>query len=119
MFLEIRTYRLKPGTLVEFVRLMREESLPLHAKQGIMVVDHGASVVDDDGHEYAYLIRAFASLAERESQEEAFYAGDEWRSGPREAIIACIASYHTVVLEASDEAIRALQMAGPLERNRR
>ncbi len=102
VYLEIRTYRLKPGMLTEFVRLMGEEAVPLMAKQGITVVDYGASAVDDDGHEYAYLTRAFASLAERESQEEAFYAGDVWRHGPREAVIACIASYHTVVFEAAD-----------------
>lgn len=89
--------------LAEFVRLMGEEAVPVMAKQDMTVVDYGASAVDDDGHEYAYLIRAFASLTERESQEEAFYAGDEWRHGPREAIIACIASYHTVVFKATDE----------------
>lgn len=108
MILEIRTYRLKPGTAEEFVRLMREESLPLLAKAGIRVVAAGRSLVTEDGHDEAYLIRAFPSLAEREGQEAAFYGGSAWRDGPREAVLACIESYHTIVLEVAADAVDAL-----------
>ena len=109
MILEIRTYRLKPGTRDEFVRLMREESLPLLKKWGVDVVDAGASLVAEDGAEEAYLVRAFSSIEEREKQEAAFYGSDEWRRGPREAVISRIESYHTIVIEASAEAVRALR----------
>lgn len=109
MIMEIRTYRLKPGTREEFVRVMRDESIPLLAKSGIDVVDHGASLADEDGHEEAYLIRAFPSLQARDTQEEAFYGSPEWRQGPREAIVSRIESYHTIVIEASEEAVRALR----------
>lgn len=106
--LEIRTYRLKPGTRDEFVRVMRDESLPLLTEFGIRVVDAGPSLVDEDGHEEAYLIRAFDSLAHRDEQEEAFYGSDAWRSGPREAIVSRIDTYHTIVVEVPDAAIAAL-----------
>ena len=109
MILEIRTYRLKPGTRDEFVRLMREESLPLLKKWGVDVVDAGASLVAEDGAEEAYLIRAFSSIAEREQQEAAFYRSDEWRRGPRDAVLSRIESYHTIVIVASADAIRALR----------
>jgi len=109
MIVEIRTYRLKPGTRDEFVRVMREESVPLLAKHGIATLDCGASLVDEEGHEEAYLIRAFASLDERSQQEDSFYGGDAWRSGPREAIVSRIESYHTIVVEASAEAVHALK----------
>jgi hypothetical protein len=49
-----------------------------------------------------YLIRAFASLEEHGEQEEMFYGSDAWRRGPREAIVALIDSYHTIVIEVSD-----------------
>jgi NIPSNAP len=107
VIIEIRTYRLKPGTGAEFVRVMGEESVPLE-KSGIRVVDCGASLVAEDGQEEAYLIRAFASLAAHREQEEAFYGGDAWRLGPREAIVSRIESYHTIVLEGSEEAVQAL-----------
>lgn len=107
-FLEIRTYRLKPGTRDEFVRVMREEAVPLLAAFGIRVVDCGPSVVDEDGVEEAYLLRRFASLAERDEQEEAFYSSDAWHSGPREGIVSRIEAYHTIVIETSDDAVTHL-----------
>src|SRR5690606_15311519 len=70
VILEIRTYRLKPGTTEEFVRLMREESMPLLEKFGIRVVRYGASLAAEDGNEEAYLIRAFTSLEAHREQEE-------------------------------------------------
>ncbi|HZE37925.1 MAG TPA: NIPSNAP family protein [Stackebrandtia sp.] len=109
MILEIRTYRLKPGTREEFVRVMRQESIPLLAAHGIAVVDCGASLFDEDGFEEAYLMRSFASLEQRDAQEEAFYSSPQWRQGPREAILSRIESYHTVVMEASDAAVAALR----------
>jgi hypothetical protein len=107
--MEIRTYRLRAGSREEFVRVMRAEAVPLLRRHGITVVDSGGSLVDEDGVEEAYLIRAFGSRADREEQEESFYSSDDWHSGPREAILSRIESYHTVVLEVSEEAVRALQ----------
>ncbi|WP_446219763.1 NIPSNAP family protein [Micromonospora sp. IBHARD004] len=109
MILEIRTYRLKPGTIDEFVRLMRQEAAPLLARFGIRVVAAGASLVREDGHEEAYLIRAFPSLAVRDEREEAFYGSDAWRDGPREAILSRIESYHTVVLETAEQSVDVLR----------
>lgn len=105
--LEIRTYRLKPGTRDEFLRVMREDALPLLQEYGIRVPDYGRSLVDEDGHEEAYLIRAFTSLAERDGQEELFYGSDAWREGPREAIVSRIESYHTIVIEVPEAAVEA------------
>jgi len=101
VIVEIRTYRLKPGTGGEFVRVMREESVPLLEQAGIRVVDCGMSLVSEGGHEEAYLIRTFASLEEHRVQEEAFYSSDAWRHGPREAIVSRIESCHSIVLDAS------------------
>lgn len=106
--LEIRTYRLKPGTGREFVRMMRDESLPLLADAGIRVVAAGPSLVVEDGHEEAYLMRAFPSMEARDAQEAAFYASSAWRDGPREAILACIESYHTIVMDVPAQAVDAL-----------
>jgi hypothetical protein len=105
--LEIRTYRLKPGTRDEFVRVMREQARPLLLEFGINVIDCGPSLVDEDGAQEAYLIRSFASVEEREAQETAFYGSDKWRDGPREAIVSRIENYHTVVVAAPDELLAA------------
>jgi hypothetical protein len=109
VILEIRTYRLKPGTGEEFVRVMREEARPLLAEFGIDVVDGGLSLVAEGGAEEAYLIRAFPSLDARDEQEERFYGSEAWRSGPRDAVLSRIETYHTVVLEVPDHAVAALR----------
>lgn len=78
---------------------------PLLERHGIDVVCHGPSIEDA---EHYVLLRAFGSVDEREAQEEAFYEGDEWRSGPREGILELIETYHTVVLRSTSEAVRTL-----------
>jgi hypothetical protein len=114
VILEIRTYRLCPGTTAEFVQVMRERCLPLLAAAGIRVVGCGASLVAEDGREDAYLIPAFGSVAQRDSQEEAFYGSDAWRQGPREAVLSRIETYHTVVIDTSAAAVEAMSGTGCL-----
>lgn len=101
--LEIRTYRIREGRRDEFGRRM-SAAVPMLERYGIHVVGHGPSLADE---EHYVLLRSFASLAEREQQEQRFYDGDEWRSGPREGIMELIGTYHTVVLRSTPEAMRA------------
>ncbi|MDF8265382.1 NIPSNAP family protein [Luteipulveratus flavus] len=108
MLLEIRTYRLHPGTAEEFVGVMREQAFPLLEQHGIRVVRAERSLTSEDGHDEACLIRAFASAEERHFLETSFYSSEAWRTGPREAILSRIESYHTVVLDVSAEAVDAL-----------
>jgi hypothetical protein len=112
VILEFRTYRLKPGTGEEFVRVMKQESEPLQAAAGIEVLDTGVSLVAEEGHTEAYLIRAFTDLSTYKQLEDDFYAGKAWRDGPREAIVSKIESYHTIVLEADAQTVAALDKRG-------
>ncbi len=92
---EIRTYTLGAGTGAAFHRLVVEESIPMLERWEVEVVAFGPSL--DDGDSY-YLIRAYASLAELQRSQDAFYGSDEWRQGPREAIVSLIESSISVVL---------------------
>ena len=94
---EIRTYELRAGTGAEFHRLVVEESLPMLQRWNVEVVAFGPSLDDEDSY---YLIRAYSSLEERQRSQDAFYGSDEWRDGPREAIVSRIESHHSVVLPA-------------------
>jgi hypothetical protein len=105
-FVEIRTYRLKPGTAAEFDLLVTGTSAPMLRRQGIDVVDFGPSLLDKDVY---YLMRAYASGEDLERSEAAFYGSDEWRLGPRSAILACIDSYTSVVIETDDVTIDRLR----------
>jgi hypothetical protein len=95
---EIRTYKLRPGAGAAFHRTVVEESLPMLQRWGVDVVAFGPSLDDDDSY---YLIRSYASLEERQRSQHAFYGSDEWRHGPREAILSRIESDSAVVLPAS------------------
>jgi NIPSNAP len=103
---EIRSYNLKPGTRDEFHRLAAEVAVPMLRRWKVDVVAHGPSAHDANSY---YLIRSFPSLPERERSEEAFYGSDEWRQGPRDAVLALIDSYVTVVLELDAAAVEALR----------
>lgn len=93
---EIRSYRLRPGTAAAFHRLVTERCVPLLQRWGVDVVAFGPSL--DDDHAY-YLIRAYPSLEELRRSEEAFYGSDAWRHGPRQAVLDRIDTYLSVVVE--------------------
>lgn len=107
MICEIRTYRVSPGVLDDFVAAMREV-LPTLSSYGIDVVACDRSLVADEG-DHAYLIRAFESLSERDRLEVAFYGSSEWNDGARSRILGMIETYHTVVLDLPEEAVNALR----------
>src|SRR5258706_16334489 len=105
-FIEIRSYNLKPGTRDEFQRLFLEEAMPLLKHWNVDVVAYGPSLHDENSY---YLMRCFDSLAQREQSEESFYGSDEWRKGPREAVLACIRNYNEVVLELDEVTVNGLR----------
>lgn len=106
-FLEIRSYNLKPGTRNEFHRLFMEEAFPLLKRWNVDVVAYGPSLHDENAY---YLMRRYDSLAQREDSENAFYSSDEWRQGPREAIIALIENYTEIVLELDEVTVQGLRV---------
>ena len=103
---EIRSYNLKPGTRERFHRLFLEQAYPLLKRWNVDVVAYGLSLHDENSY---YLMRRFDSLAHRQQSEDSFYGSDEWRQGPRAAIIACIENYTEFVLELDDITVEGLR----------
>ena len=106
--LEIRSYRLLPGTRDEYHRLFVEEASRLLDTHGIDVVAFGPSIDDPNGY---FLMRSFESLADRDRREERFYASPEWREGPRKAVISKIEVYTDVVIEVDSATIEGMRQA--------
>src|SRR5687767_4087263 len=104
--IEIRSINLKPGSREEFHRLYIEESLPLLKRWKFDVVAHGPSLHDENTY---YVIRRYDRLAQREQMEDAYYASDDWRKGPREAMLALIESYTDIVFELDEVTVQGLQ----------
>ena len=105
-FIEIRSLNIKPGTRDEFHRLYIEQALPLLKRWNFDVVAHGPSLHDENTY---YVIRRYNNLTQREQMEDAYYASDDWRKGPREAMIALIESYTDIVLELEDVTVEGLR----------
>ena len=70
------------------------------------VVAHGPSLHDENTY---YVIRRYDSLTQREQMEEAYYASDDWRRGPREAMLALIENYTDVVFELDEVTVQGLR----------
>jgi hypothetical protein len=102
---EFRTYVLHPGAGEAFDRLV-VQTAPHVERFGIDVVAFGRSLDDEDVY---FLIRVFASPDERDRLERDFYGSEFWRTGPRDAVLALIASYVDVVLELDDATIAGLR----------
>lgn len=104
--IEIRTLTLKPNTRNEFHHLYIQEALPRLKRWNFDVVAHGPSLHDENTY---YVIRSYDSLAQREQMEDAYYASDDWRKGPRESMLALIESYVDAVWEVDESIVEGLR----------
>lgn len=104
--LEIRTYRLKPGTLDDFHRAMHERAVPMLRSKGMDVVSYGRS---DHEEESYHLVRAYASREALEAEQAAFYGSTGWREGPRSALVDRIETYLNTLLWLSPEGVDSLR----------
>lgn len=108
--LDLRTYRLVPGSRDSFDRIFREELFPLHHHARIHVVGYGPSLTDD---EHYFLARAFGSMAERDEQLGAYYDSDAWRNHYEPRIMSLVESFHVVVVSIPGRT-REILAASPL-----
>ena len=104
--LEVRVYTLKPGARDAFHARFIRDSLPLLRRARVDVVAFGPSLHDANSY---YLMRAFASLEERDRAEATFYDSREWRYGPRDAVLAAIDTYTTAVITVDPSTLKGLR----------
>jgi len=76
-FYELRQYKVLPGRLDEWVRIMEEEIIPFQVAQGMVIC--GSFRGETDPSVYVWL-RRFESEAEREALYKAVYETDYWKT---------------------------------------
>lgn len=103
--LEIRLFKLHPGTRAEFDRISREGTIPMMRRYGITVVTFGPSLNDDDGY---FLLRVFPSEEERVRQSQAIYATAEWDANYEGPVMSMIDEYWTAVIPTTPRLISQL-----------
>ena len=104
--IEVRSYKLKPGSADAFHAVVVEAAIPMLRAWDTDVVAFGPSAHEADTY---FLIRAYADLADLNTRQDAFYGSDAWRQGPRESLISHIESYLNTVLWLSPDAIDDLR----------
>ncbi|SRR6266567_6816025 len=103
---EIRSYKLKPGSGGKFHDLVVSQSIPLLQAFGMEVVAYGQSLHDPDAY---FLVRAYDNLDQLRSSQEAFYSSDAWRKGPRQSILELIESDWNIVFWLTGDAVDAMR----------
>jgi hypothetical protein len=93
--LEIRQYRLVPGTRARFTTFLRDRTLEAQLRLGMTV--HGP--FDDLGDDNVLTwFRGFPSLVERDRRKAAFYQGEYWLNELEAEAFSMIEDYRNVML---------------------
>ncbi|MBN8872488.1 MAG: NIPSNAP family protein [Rhodospirillales bacterium] len=76
-FYELRQYKVLPGKLESWVRIMEEEIIPFQVSKGMVIC--GSFQGETDPSVYIWL-RRFESEAEREALYKAVYESEFWKT---------------------------------------
>ena len=76
-FYELRQYKVRPGKMDEWVKIMEEEIIPFQVSKGMVIC--GSFRGETDPSVYIWL-RRFESEAEREALYAAVYETDYWKT---------------------------------------
>lgn len=104
--IEIRTYRLLPGTIDAFHHAVHTLAVPMLKANGMDVVAYGRS---DHEEETYFLIRSYESREALNNEQAAFYGSNEWRLGPRGELVDRIQTYVNTLLWLSGSAVASMR----------
>jgi hypothetical protein len=102
VIVEMRTYRLKPGTRGRFLELFRAKTMPEHARLGMPILGPFLSVEDPD---VFFFMRGFPDLPSREPMKARFYEGELWTGELESVLMPMIERYDVVVVDDPDKLI--------------
>ena len=103
MIIEMRTYKLKPGTRAEFLQIFRAKSMPAHAAIGMKILGPFLSIEDPD---IFFFMRGFPDLPSREPMKAQFYEGELWKSELESVVMPMLEKYEVVLVDDPDGQIR-------------
>ncbi len=75
-FYELRQYKVRPGKMAEWLKVMEEEIIPFQVSKGMVIT--GSYQGEEDDSVYVWT-RRFESEAQREALYEAVYQSDFWK----------------------------------------
>jgi len=93
-FYELRQYKVLPGKLDAWVRIMEEEIIPFQVSKGMVIC--GSFRGETDESVYVW-IRRFESEAQREALYKEVYESDYWKTKIAPRVPDCLDRPHNVV----------------------
>lgn len=75
MFYELREYRIRPGRMADWVKVMEEMIIPFQTGKGMVIA---GSFTDENDPDHYVWIRRFESEVERVRLYDAVYKSDHW-----------------------------------------
>jgi hypothetical protein len=76
-FYELRQYKVLPGKMNAWVKIMEEEIIPFQISKGMVICGSFRGETDDSVYVW---LRRFESEAEREALYKAVYESDHWKT---------------------------------------
>ena len=104
--IEIRTYRLQPGTIGAFHHVVHTLAVPMLRAKGMDVVAYGRSGREEETY---FLVRPYASRQTLEKEQNDFYGSDDWRQGPRSELVDRIETYVNTLMWVSESAVASMR----------
>ena len=86
-FYELRQYKVLPGKMDEWVKIMEEEIIPFQVSKGMVITGSYRGETDDTAYVW---MRRFESEAEREALYKAVYDSDHWKTKIAPRVPACL-----------------------------
>ena len=86
-FYELRQYKVLPGMLDEWVKIMEEEIIPFQISKGMVICGSFRGEIDQSVYIW---LRRFESEAEREALYKAVYETDYWKTKIAPRVSNCL-----------------------------
>ena len=86
-FYELRQYKVLPGKMDEWIRIMEQEIIPFQTSKGMVICGSFRGETDDSVYIW---LRRFESEAEREAQYKAVYESDHWKNEIAPRVPSCL-----------------------------
>lgn len=102
----MRVYTIRQGMNAQFKRVVEQVSLPLLRQAGTDIVAFRACL---DGPHIFTLLRAYRDLAHLGDSQQRFYDSHAWRHGPRQAVLDCIETYTSAVIDIDETLLASLR----------
>lgn len=103
MIIEMRTYKLKPGSREKFLAIFRAKSMPAHAEIGMRILGPWPSIEDPN---IFFFMRGFPELQSREPMKARFYEGQLWKQELENVLMPMIEKYDVVVVDDAEGLVR-------------